>query len=67
MSIPTNYELRAEQEAMIKHWADKFQNRFGYDIIADFEMEELMECREMDMDNLWDEQLRNEYNEGMGV
>jgi hypothetical protein len=57
MSIPTYYEMKAEHEAMIKYWKDKFEKRFGYDAFEDLE---LAEWGEYDFEKLYKEMERQE-------
>lgn len=66
MSIPSREELYEEQKSIIQKWQEKFMQRFGYDIGHEFG-DEMLAWSENDFDALWDEQLKNETNEGMGL
>jgi hypothetical protein len=66
MSIPTREQLYQEQKGIIQEWQERFMKRFGYDIGHEFG-DDMMEWSEFDFQTLWDEQLRNEENEGLGL
>lgn len=63
MSIPSREELKAEYDAMLLNWVNKFKDRFGYDVSGDVDYGE---TTEEELSELYDTYVEDENNNKFG-